>query len=265
MPSATVVAASRATHRRPGPQQVDGEVGVDEAPAPVVEGGADPVAGVGRRQHPGQRRRRLARDQRVAHAHPRRRRALLQERAGHEPDLHGRVVADVLAGREERRRPAGARPREPWRRDQPAGQPQLGAPDAQRRGPHHLDLAGRQGRLDQLDAAPAPQQPGRHPELGDRQRPRDLEGDPGHRQVVPVPEALHGTAQQRRRRPGVLQPRRPRALGELRGQEPARAERKEEGVGHARSLDAPMIVWHWPGPRRGQLPRPHGWGTSSSR
>ena len=107
---------------------------------------------------------------------------------------------------------AGVRPGQARARDQAGGQVQVGGPDPQGGGPHDLGLPGQQGRLDQLDAAPAPQQPGRHPELGDRQGPHDLEGDPGHLEVAPVPVALHGPAQQCRRRPGVLQPRVPRPL-----------------------------------------------------
>src|SRR5215218_10714299 len=47
--------------------EVDGEVGVDEAPVLVVEGGADAVAGVGGDQDPAQRGGGLAGDQGVAH------------------------------------------------------------------------------------------------------------------------------------------------------------------------------------------------------
>src|SRR5215216_362314 len=50
-----------------GAEEVDGEVGVDEAPSLVVEGGADAVAGVGGDQDPAQRRGGLAGEQGVAH------------------------------------------------------------------------------------------------------------------------------------------------------------------------------------------------------
>src|SRR4029450_8530495 len=90
--------------------------------------------------------------------------------------------------------------------------------------------------------AAATQQPGRHLELGDRQRPGDIEGHPGHLEVVPVPVGLHGPAEQGRRRAGVLQARAPWPLGQLSGPEPVRAAPEVEGLGHAGSLDAPIAV-----------------------
>ena len=208
--------------------------------------GADPVAGVGGDQHPAQGRRRLAGHQGVAHPGPHCGRAQLQERPGHEAELDGRVVADLLAGREERRDAPGLRPGQPWSRDQAVGQVELGRADAQGGGPHHLGLPGQQAGLDQLDAAPAPQQAGGHRQLGHGRRPQDLEGDPGDLEPGPVGVALHRPAEQCRRRPGVLEPRAPGPLGQLRRLEPVRAERKEEGLGHAGSLDAPISVWRRP-------------------
>ena len=63
--------------------------------------GADPVADVGGDEHALQRRRLLARHQRLAHPQPGGRRAELDEPAGDEAHLHRRVVAVLLLGREE--------------------------------------------------------------------------------------------------------------------------------------------------------------------
>ena len=41
----------------------------------------------------------------------------------------------------------------------------------------------------------------RHLDGAERHRPRDLEGDPGRVEVRPVPQPLHRTPQERRRRP----------------------------------------------------------------
>ena len=117
---------------------------------------------------------------------------------------------------------------QPRPRDQLLGQGQVGGPDPQGGGPQHLGAVGGQGGLDQLDAAPAAQQPGRHLELGDRQRPGDVEGDPGHLEVGPVLVAFHGLAEQGCRRAGVPQAsptalvssvarNRPGPLGEVEG------------------------------------------------
>ena len=67
-----------------------------------VERHADAVTRVRGDQHPLQRRRLLVRDQRQAYPHPDGRRARLGKVAVHEPVLHRGVVADLLAGVEER-------------------------------------------------------------------------------------------------------------------------------------------------------------------
>ena len=140
--------------------QVDRQLRVDEEPAAEVERRADAVAGVGRHEHAGQRRVRLALDQRLAHAQPDLAGPGLQEPAGEEAVVHRGVVADRLAGGEERLLAARVGPG----RRCSAGPATRGAvARAQPPGGRARDLVavlgGQRSAADQLDVAPGPQRP----------------------------------------------------------------------------------------------------------
>jgi hypothetical protein len=108
---------------------------------------------------------------------------------------------------------------------------------------YELGVGGVQSGLDQFDAAAAPEGSGCDCQGGDGYGAGDVEGDPGDPEAGSVAVCLDRAAEQGCRGAGVLQARAPWALGQLGGQEPVRAERGEEGVGHVRSLDAPIAVW----------------------
>ena len=168
------------------PVQVDAQVDVDEQVTRPVERRADPVAGVGRDQHPLQRSRLLAGDQRVAHPHP--------------DTVAGPGLEEALRRRTGTPSPCGSRRPGRWRRTAPAtaaggvaGVAASGAVDAGEaggqldrrrasapgRGPDQL--ARRRAASDAESSSTL--RPGRTTsaltvQRRDRHRPQDLEGDP---------------------------------------------------------------------------------------
>ena len=183
--------------------QVDRQLGVDEQVAPVVERGADAVAGVGGDEHPRERRRRLAGDERLAHPQPHPRRAGLRERA-----LRGTGSPS----------PCGSRRPGRWGRTgarRPASGPGGGGPASSAATPSSIAQPPRDRARDRARRSPPASvmtastsstlRPGRTTSLGDgqrreRHRAQDLDRDPADQRPV----GLDGTAEQRRGRPGVL-------------------------------------------------------------
>ena len=230
------VTASTQTHSPSGRRSsLHGQVDVDEDELAEVDRGADPVADVGGDQDALQGRRLLVPDEGVAHPQPGGRRADLGEAAGDEADLHRRVVALALAGREEAVRAGLARQRRARRdRDRLGGEVDRRRP--QPPGPRqHQDLAvDPQLRLQHLHPPPGPHDPRLHLDRPDRDRAQDLEGDPADLEVLGFRQQLELAAEQRRRRPGVLGARVPGAAGQP-GREVAVAVGLVEG-GHAAIL-----------------------------
>ena len=194
------VSASRQTHSPSGGRsEVDAWVGVDEEVLAPVERRAHAVARIGRDQHAGCRGL-LPLHQRRAHAHPDRRGARLEEASAHKAVLHAGVVARPGRGEEgpflalpRARRRAAARARRPTGRRRAARR----APAAARR--RGLRVASSSSTL----------RPGRTTRAlsssgASGTRRRGLDGDAPDRKAGTGLAALERTADQRRRRAGVL-------------------------------------------------------------